>query len=272
MIFVAARLRGWRGARAARRRGSGGRILARVSSRVAARRGPRSRRLRGEASRRGRAGGRREPLLPGWWEKRATLAPFAGRGRSGAHLDHAGAVIAHEGGDLAFVGHLGSLRGGGAGEVSVRLAAGVRAVGTRSVEGGEKRSTDVARAPETTGTRDAFETELARGRAARARLGRGARGNRAADAPFLRSSSEKRRRARRSLGVGSERARGPNGVSRRGGAKRSGRLVACVPSRARLSNTFGRSRSNARRRDFTDRFDGQSVGRRGKPDPIGLRA
>jgi len=235
MIFVAARLRGWRGARAARRRGSGGRILARVSSRVAARRGPRSRRLRGEASRRGRAGGRREPLLPGWWEKRATLAPFAGRGRSGAHLDHAGAVIAHEGGDLAFVGHLGSLREGGAGEVSVRLAAGVRAVGTRSVEGGEKRSTDVARAPETTGTRDAFETELARGRAARARLGRGARGNRAANAPFLRSSSEKRRRARRSLGVGSERARGPNGVSRRGGAKRSGRLVACVPSRARLS-------------------------------------
>ncbi len=137
---------------------------------------------------------------------------------------------------------------------------------------GKKDRRKKDRAPETTGTRDAFETELARGRAARARLGRGARGNRAANAPFLRSSSEKRRRARRSLGVGSERARGPNGVSRRGGAKRSGRWLPACQVGLGSPNTFGRSRSNARRRDFTGRFDGQSVGRRGKPDPIGLRA
>ena len=272
MIFVAARLRGWRGARAARRRGSGGQILARVSSRVAARRGPRSRRLRGEASRRGRAGGRREPLLPGWWEKRATLAPFAGRGRSGAHLDHAGAVIAHEGGDLAFVGHLGSLRGGGAGEVSVRLAAGVRAVGTRSVEGGEKRSTDVARALR----RRARATRSKRNSRADARRERASGAARGGTAPRTHLSCVPRARsgvARGDRSAWEVNARADPTAFPFGGV-RSGAVAWLPACQVGLGspNTFGRSRSNARRRDFTGRFDGQSVGRLGKPDPIGLRA
>ena len=272
MIFVAARLRGWRGARAARRRGSEGRILARVSSRVAARRGPRSRRLRGEASRRGRAGGRREPLLPGWWEKRATLAPFAGREDLARTLtmpeplSHTRAEISPSSAILGVCAEAGRARSAsGSRRGSEPWAPEASKAGKK-----DRRMSPapLRRRARATRSKRNSRADARRERASGAARGGTASRTRLSCVPRARSGVARGDRSAWEVNARADPTAFPVGGVRSGAVAW---LPACQVGLG-SPNTFGRSRSNARRRDFTGRFDGQSVGRRGKPDPIGLRA
>ena len=92
------------------------------------------------------------------------------RGRSDAYLDHAGAVIAHEGGNLTFVGHVDSLRGRDGTIVSRAL--GMSRARWAPPRGGERKKRQPA---PRVAHRGLFETAIrAENRAGR--VGRGARG------------------------------------------------------------------------------------------------
>ena len=102
------------------------------------------------------------------WEPKRALGTPRTWGRSDAYLDHAGAVIAHEGGNLTFIGHVDSLRGRDGTIVS-------RAFGMSRARWAPPRGERKTRHRARVAHRGLFETAIrAENRAGR--VGRGARG------------------------------------------------------------------------------------------------
>ena len=272
MIFVAARLRGWRGARAARRRGSGGgfsrasprgsrRVVVRVRGGFAARRRGADARADGE-NRCCPAGGRKEPpwhLSRGGEDLARTLTMPEPLSHTRAEISPSSAIL----GVCAEAGRARSASGSRRGSEPWAPEA--------SKAG--KKDRRMSPAPLRRRARATRSKRNSRADARRERASGAARGG---TAPRTRLSCVPRARsgvARGDRSAWEVNARADPTAFPVGGV-RSGAVAWLPACQVGLGspNTFGRSRSNARRRDFTGRFDGQSVGRRGKPDPIGLRA